>query len=89
MHVKKSSYDFVFFTCPCKENEIIICSKIDSFLKKLLPLWKRITRHNRGWQTIIIIIIVLLKHIYHYKYKKEKESELCINLFGIVKNLML
>lgn len=77
MHVKKASYDFVFFTCPCKENGIIICSKIDSFLKKLLPLWKRITRRNRGWQTIIIIV-VLLKHIYHYK--KERESSASIFL---------
>lgn len=76
MHVKKASYDFVFFTCPCKENGIIICSKIDSFLKKLLPLWKRITRRIEADK--LLLIVVLLKHIYHYK--KERESSASIFL---------
>lgn len=73
VHVeKKASCNFVFFTCPCKENEIIISSEIDSSLKKLLPSRKRITSHNRGPQ----IIIILLKHIFHYKYRRESKLAL-------------
>ena len=69
MWKKKASCNFVFFTCPCKENEIIISSEIDSSLKKLLTSRKRITSHNRGPQ----IIIILLKHSFHYKYRWESK----------------
>lgn len=66
---KKASCNFVFFTCPCKENEIIISSEIDSSLKKLLTSRKRITSHNRGPQ----IIVILLKHIFQCKYRWESK----------------
>ena len=70
MWKKKASCNFVFFTCPCKENEIIISSEIDSSLKKLLTSRKRITSHNRGPQ----IIIILLKHISFFFGTWNKES---------------